>query len=146
MTSTIQSSLNACGEPVGGNVSLPKCRTKYCRGYVLPSFHSPYCSKCKARRWAKSSPVAYHFNKLKYRALERGHQFGLTVEEYARFWFESGYGERHGKTAQSLSINRLDNRRGYFADNIEAIPLSVNARLRFAPQYSETTRATRAEQ
>jgi len=55
------------------------------------------------------------------------------VEDYTRFWNESAYGERRGKTAQSLSINRIDNSRGYHADNIEAVTLSLNSRLRYAP-------------
>lgn len=111
---------------------LPKCRTKHCRGRCFKSGKSPYCSKCRTRRFAAKYPISYHFAKLRNRAKERGKEFTLTLEQYTHFWNSSGYAERRGKTAESLSINRKDNSRGYHFDNIEAIPLTYNARFQYA--------------
>jgi len=114
-----------------------KCLTKRCRGRCYKSGKSPYCSKCRSRRFAEKNPIKYHFSKLRNRAKERGKEFTLTLEQYTYFWNTSGYAERRGKTAQSLSINRKDNSKGYHFDNIEAIPLTWNARFQYAniPEY-----------
>lgn len=110
-----------------------RCRTKRCRGRISKSGHSPFCSKCRTRRWKESNPIKYAFGKLRNRAKERGHQFTLTLEEYTKFVHETDYWKNRGKTAQSLSINRIRPNEGYHAGNIEAITLSMNSRLRYAP-------------
>lgn len=65
-----------------------------------------------------------HFLDLKHRAKQRGHEFSLTIGDYERFWISTGYHEKHGKTKESLSIERIDNSRGYTPDNITSITLS----------------------
>lgn len=114
-----------------------KCRTKFCRGKAHRSGKSPYCSKCRTRRWRDKHPIKYHFHKLRSRARERGHEFRLTLFDYACFWFSTGYGVLRGKTALSLSINRIDNSKGYIPGNIEAITLSENSRRQFVPYFKE---------
>lgn len=108
-----------------------KCRTKFCRGVTSKTGHSPYCSKCRSRKWKAVNPLRYSYIKLKNRAKERGHEFTLTFEDYQRFAVETGYDKLKGKEGHSLSINRKDATRGYHADNIEAISLSMNSRLRY---------------
>ena len=114
-------------------VKFPKCRTKFCRGIVLPTSHSPYCGKCRSRRFSELHPLKYAYGKLKHRAIERGHAFELTFEQFSKFAIETGWLEKKGKTAQSLSINRIRNHEGYHVGNIEAVTLSWNSKLQFAP-------------
>ena len=111
--------------------AVRKCRTKFCSGIAMKSGHSPFCSKCRSRRWKETNPVKYSFSKLRNRAKERGHDFALTFEEYTEFVHATDYWKNRGKTAQSLSINRIRPEEGYHAGNIEAITLSMNSRLRF---------------
>lgn len=108
-----------------------KCATKFCRNRVGKAEKSPICGKCRARRWKERHPLRYSFNKLRYRAKERGHVFKLTFEQYQRFALASGYAENKGKTAESFSIDRIDPERGYELDNIRCVTLSENSRLRF---------------
>ena len=113
---------------------MKKCRTKYCRGLVIPeTSHSPYCSKCRSARWKQSHPLKYSFKALRSRAKERGHSFDLTFDEYREFAERTGYGLLKGKEAHSLSINRIRSEEGYHKDNIEALTLSMNSRARYAP-------------
>lgn len=109
-----------------------KCRTKFCRGVTTEAGRSPYCGKCRSRRHAEKHPIKHAYGKLRSRAEERGHEFSLTFEDYTRLWHDSGYGANRGKTAKSLSIHRIDNDRGYHADNVTAITLSFNSRLHYA--------------
>jgi hypothetical protein len=111
-----------------------KCRTKFCRGITTPGGRSPYCGKCRSRRWKAVSPLKYCYAKLRNRAKERGHEFLLTFGEYEEFAKKTGYDKREnrGKTKYSLSIHRIDGKRGYVASNIAAITLSINSRMEFA--------------
>ena len=106
-----------------------KCKTKYCRGVVHETTRSPFCSKCKMRKHKEKNPLRYAYTKLKSRAKERGHEFKLTFEQYKQFALETGYLEKKGKTADSLSIDRIDPSRGYEVGNIRAVTLRENARL-----------------
>ena len=99
---------------------------------VTESAHSPYCSKCRARRFKAAHPLKYAFGKLRNRAKERGKEFTLTFEEYHKFAVDSGYAELKGRTKHSLSIHRIDDARGYHIDNIGAVSVSLNNRLRYA--------------
>lgn len=109
-----------------------KCRTPYCRresgGKRL---HSTYCSRCRTRRFKDAHPLRYSFKKLKDRALERGKDFGLTFEQYRAFAEKTDYARMKGKTSLSLSIDRIENSRGYHANNIRAITLRENSRKSF---------------
>lgn len=77
--------------------------------------------------------MEYAFAKLRTRAKERGHEFTLTFADYQAFVTSTDYWAKRGKTKLSLSIDRIDDARGYHADNIRAVTLSFNSRRRFAP-------------
>lgn len=110
-----------------------KCATKWCRGAVTASGHSKYCSKCRSSRFRQKHPIQAHYHDLRNRAKQRGHEFTLSLKEYETFWFESGYGEKHGKTKDSFSIDRIRPELGYVPGNIRARTLSLNSRLRYVP-------------
>lgn len=106
-----------------------KCLTKRCRGLASKTGRSPYCSKCRSKRWREKHPLTAHYHDLRNRAKQRGKEFSLTIFDYACFWFSSCYAQKHGKAKGSLSINRIDNSKGYVPGNVEALTLSLNARL-----------------
>lgn len=118
-----------------------KCQTKLCRGTVTPAMEARchyYCHKCKDRRWKERQPISYTFSKLRRRAKARGHSFTLTLDEFKKFVEQTDYMRLKGKTAASLSIDRVRNEEGYHAGNIQVLSLSENTgknnRLRKAPQ------------
>lgn len=108
-----------------------KCATKFCRGRTTQTGRSPYCSRCRSRRWKDNNPLAYSFKNLRVRARQRGKEFTLTFDQYLHFAESTDYSKLKGKTKYSLSIHRIDNDRGYHADNISAITLSMNSRLAY---------------
>jgi hypothetical protein len=57
--------------------------------------------------------------------------FTLTLEQFSEFCKKTGYDEKKGKTAQSLSVDRIKSHLGYTADNIRAITLSENTMRRY---------------
>jgi len=77
-----------------------------------------------------------HFLDLKNRAKQRGHEFTITFEQYLNFWTTSGYAEKHGKTGESLSVDRIENALGYHFWNIQPLLLSSNSRKSFVPYFN----------
>ncbi len=94
---------------------------------------SPYCARCRYRRFAAANPIACAFNNIRKRAKQRGHAFLLTREEFSELVTKSGWIEKRGKTAKSLSIDRIDPRLGYQTGNVRVLTLAQNSRLRYAP-------------
>ena len=82
---------------------MSKCSVKFCRDVAIG--RSTKCSKCKTRVWKANHPDHYAYNKLKYRAKERGHEFALTLEEFKVLW--SRKSNALGRTATSLSFDRI---------------------------------------
>lgn len=114
-----------------------KCRTKFCRGVAWKHCKNVHCPKCVNRRWRERNPLRYFFNKLRYRARERGKVFTITFEYYCQLVLASGYLEKKGKTASSLSLNRINDALGYVPGNIEVITLSENSRKAWVPYYRQ---------
>ena len=113
------------------------CLTDFCRNVVhRKNAHSPYCSKCRNRRWREKFPLHYSFKNLRVRAKQRGKDFTLTRQEYIKFAIQTDYASMKGRSSLSLTINRIDNSRGYHADNIESITKSENSRKQFVPYFA----------
>lgn len=112
-----------------------KCRTKYCRGRVSKLTHSPWCPKCKTRRYKEKHPLKYSYYKLKFRALERGITFNLTFAQYEEFAISTGYASERGKTKFSLSIDRIEVDKGYEVGNLQVLTLSENTHKRNNHEY-----------
>jgi hypothetical protein len=109
----------------------PRCATKNCRHRCAASGKSPYCARCRYRRFAAKFPLKAAFNNLRKRAKQRGHEFTLTYPEYQDFCYRTGYDILKGKQAFSLTIHRVDDSRGYSVDNIRAVRNSTNVRFRY---------------
>lgn len=112
-------------------MSRSKCAKPYCRRACGKK--SRWCPRCAYRRLAELHPVTCAFNNLRKRARQRGKTFTITREEFERLVVSSGWIEKRGKTAKSLSIDRIDNSRGYEPGNLRVVTLATNSRLKYAP-------------
>jgi hypothetical protein len=104
-----------------------RCATKRCRKPVFKLHRSPYCSRCRTRRFKARFPLKWAFNMLRGNAKRRGKLFALTYAQYEQLAIATGYAEQKGKLATCLSIDRIDNNGGYSLDNIRVVAVSVNA-------------------
>lgn len=118
------------------------CKTKRCRRLVTEAAHSPWCSRCKSRRFKKEHLLKYLFNILRSHAKERGKEFSLTFPEYEAFCLKTDYHKLKGKTSLSLSIDRKDNNGPYAAWNIRTLTLCENTRRQFIPRLREYVQRT----
>lgn len=118
--------------------SMHHCLTPRCRGLVNKKKHKTNkCSRCKWKRFKENNPLKYSFGNLRRRAKQRKKEFALTFEQYRDFAIKTDYARLKGKTSLSLSIDRIDDSRGYIAENIQAISLRENSRKQFVPFFAK---------
>lgn len=83
------------------------------------------CNSCRARLYDK--PLGRAFRNLKAHAKARGVAFALTLSEFASVAVPAGYIEGRGVEAESLTIDRIDHRRGYEVGNIDVVTHAYNS-------------------
>jgi hypothetical protein len=107
-----------------------KCSTPDCTNEA-PLHGGRVCYKCIKRKYRAKYPLKAWYDTLKMNAKRRGKEFTLTLEQFSEFCKKTGYDEKKGKTADSLSIDRRRDTEGYHANNIRAITLSENTKRQF---------------
>lgn len=117
--------------------NLHHCASLRCKGLVNKNKeHSPYCSKHRYSNFRDAHPLACAYHNLRHRARQRGHEFTLTFEEYVSFAVRTNYGLMKGRTTMSLSVDRIDDTKGYNVTNIRALRLGLNSRKSFVPFFA----------
>ena len=113
-----------------------KCWTRDCEKEARTQRR--YCYACEKRKHRERHPLKYWYDTLKMNAKRRRKSFTLTLGEFETFCKATGYNEKKGKTANSLSVDRIKNDDGYSFDNIRAITLSENSIKRNTEDYLKT--------
>ena len=85
------------------------------------------CSKCMMRRWRSKNPLKSAYAQLKESARKRRKLFNITLPQFAEFLAGTDYLERAGKSAESLTIDRIKNHLGYEPGNLQILTNSENA-------------------
>lgn len=103
----------------------PTCCAYKCKRKKMP--RNPFCSRHYWRHMKAVDIVRYTYHITKSNARVRRKEWNLTLEEFRKFCSESGYIEGKGKLKNSLTIDRIDNSKGYTYSNIRVITLQQNA-------------------
>lgn len=85
------------------------------------------CSTCRMQKSRQAHPLKYIFLNIKHNAKRRGKEWLLTFDEFVTFCNVTSYDQFRGRSALSLSIDRIRNWEGYKADNIRAITVHENS-------------------
>jgi len=104
------------------------CGTKYCRN--ICKNRRNFCNTCNSRKFRSKNPEYYCYITLKNNSKRRRKNFNLTFEEFKKFAIETKYIAGKGRSKQSLTIDRIDNSRGYSLDNIQILTKSENCSKR----------------
>lgn len=67
------------------------------------------------------------FNALRHHATARGIPFSLSFLEFRKFAMHSQYLLKKGNRAGSITVDRINNLRGYVRGNIQPLTRSANA-------------------
>lgn len=107
---------------------LHKCTTPFCRN--KKATNRTVCHKCKAHKYKQSHPIEYAYANLRANAKRRGKEFNLSLSDFRNFVISTGYLLNTGKDADSLTIDRIDNTKGYEIGNIEILTRGQNSHKR----------------
>lgn len=118
--SVLAPTANAPTKKARGICITPFCRKPAKRGKSC-------CAMCCDRKWRAAHPEHHLWNNLKKSAKRRGVPFTLTVAEFKDFCARTGYHLKVGRNPLAFSCDRIDDRRGYSADNIRCLEFGANA-------------------
>jgi hypothetical protein len=102
-------------------------RCKTCYREIHPKRTSLNCSTCSTRKHRKENPLKHAYQNIKDKAKKRGHEFGITWEEW-QDWNKlyPEYMELKGTGPNDLTLDRKDENYGYFIWNIQVLPNAEN--------------------
>lgn len=99
-----------------------------------------FCSKHYTQYWRENNMERSAYLNLKHNALRRGKHFSLSFEEFLEFSLKFKYLAGRGIEKDSLHIDRIDENKGYSADNIQALTNEQNVRKFLDYYYDEYKR------
>ena len=95
------------------------CKTKYCRR--SKNGHRSLCNTCEARAYRARHPIKYVYDTLKRNAKRRDKIFTITLVDFTEFIAGTDYLERRGRKNENLTIDRIDNNKGYILGNLRVM-------------------------
>lgn len=107
-------------------VKAGRCITPFCRRKARNSRH--VCCTCQDRIWRANNPMRYLLKNLRGHAKQRGISFTITYEQWSAFCLKTGYHEAVGTAPCSATVDRIDSRFGYHADNIRVLSHAENSK------------------
>lgn len=85
------------------------------------------CTTCASRRYRKNNPISAKLNDIRNRARQRGIPFDVPLAEFKRFCYRTGYMQTKGRGKGYMSLDRIDNEKGYFIENLQVLEYSENS-------------------
>ena len=101
-----------------------KCITLYCKNKRSGAHR--LCCKCKNKKQRARNPISATFQVLKDNAKRRKLEFNLSLEWFTSWVKANGYIENKGRLHDCLTIDRVNNLRGYVVGNLEVLTKSEN--------------------
>lgn len=112
-----------------------KCSTPYCRNVARKS--RKLCCTCGTDAWRKKHPIRYLWHNLKHHAKDRGHDFTISYEWWEKFCERTQYHILKGREPNSLTVDRINETRGYHEGNVRVLRHECNFRRNFVPYFRD---------
>jgi hypothetical protein len=112
-------------------VKKRKCRVPGCERNIQPAgeWRRIYmCPHHKAIREKITRPVGFALNVQRKNARRRKIPYNLSRRHWYYMNYFTLYWKKKGRSAESLTIDRIDNSKGYSDDNVQVVDRSYNAR------------------
>lgn len=106
-----------------GRCKTPRCRNLRCRDRLT-------CHRCHQRAWRERRPMQAAYATLRDHARGRRIEFAIPFAYFSRFASRTRYVERTGLYAWCLTVDRIDNLRGYVPGNIQPLTRAANSEKR----------------
>ena len=95
------------------------------------------CYTCKTKRDRQTNPIIIIYHNHKKNAKRRKKVFDIPLSYYKFLVISSGYIDKRGREAHSLTIDRIDNELGYIMGNMQVTLKSVNCSKGVKPEDVE---------
>ena len=106
-----------------------RCPVRFCRRASRSgggqSCHR-LCNTHRSRLWQMQNPERAAYNRLKHHAHERGKVFAITFDQFKTVVGMQDYIDGSGKQRYMLTLDRIENHRGYEPDNIQVLTNGEN--------------------
>lgn len=102
-----------------------KCVTPYCKNKAREG--RKICNTCDSRRKRSKNPMRAAFEALRFNSRRRGKVFNLSWDEFKQFCRETVYMAGKGRNKPCFTIDRIDDSKGYTANNIQVLSKSMNS-------------------
>jgi hypothetical protein len=76
--------------------------------------------------WRKRNPFKAAWRQMVDKCRRKRRHLGLTYEQFEEFCRATGYTDGSGRHRHNLHIDRIDPRKGYTVDNIQALTCTEN--------------------
>lgn len=105
------------------DTTLKNCNC--CNAYF--DYNGSNCYKCRSREWRAKDRVKAVYYVIKTSAKRRNIEFTLTLEYLRQFCKDHGYIENKGRLRDQMTIDRIDNNKGYTNENIQVLQKGMNS-------------------
>lgn len=102
------------------------CRNKYCGNEAAKGRKE--CHRCRKKKWAENNPMKYTYANLRTNAKRRKKPFEITFDQFKRFVVQTEYMYGKGKTRKALTIDRIEEEKGYVDGNLQVLENETNIR------------------
>jgi hypothetical protein len=112
-------------------VKKRKCRVQGCERQLPPTYIREQRNICRfhqQQRNKKSRPVGIARDTQRWCAQRRSIPYNLSRRHWYYMNFFTDYWKKKGRSAESLTIDRIDNSKGYSDDNVQVVEMSYNSR------------------
>jgi hypothetical protein len=103
-----------------------KCKNKRCTREAHK--RHTLCAPCRYKMQKTKYPVKRAYFTLRSNAQRRGKEFTLTLADFTAFCNSCNYITNKGIRSASSTVDRIDEERGYSADNIQCLTNAENRR------------------
>src|SRR5258706_148054 len=100
------------------------CNTVNCLVVCPPN--RKRCSKCRKRDWRKNNPIKAADNHSRSNAKRRGIEFTISFEYWQAFCAAYRYIENKGMKADSITVERENDNKGYVEGNLTVLTRKEN--------------------
>lgn len=118
------------------NTRRKPCATPYCRNLARRN-RGNFCCTCQSRKWRVRHPIRFLWHNLKAHAKERRHACDLSYEDFEKFCLKTKYHELKGLYPNSLTVDRIDETKGYSKGNIRVLEHECNVRRNYVPYFKQ---------
>jgi len=85
------------------------------------------CNTCRSKRWIAKNRIRFTWHMIKKSAKRRNIIFFISYKYFEKLILKSGYIKSSGRLKDSLTVDRIDNEKGYIYGNLQVITKSENS-------------------